>query len=356
MTDECLPLRGGIEVTTIGIVGCGYWGINYVRVFDEIPASTVTRVCDMRGDRLALVKQRYPLVNTHSTIQDLVCDDQLDAVVVATPAASHHAIAKECLEAGKHVLLEKPLTVSVEQAEDLIRSANRADRVLMVGHTFLYNSGIGKMKELAGQEGFGTLYYLHATRTNLGPIRQDVDAVWDLAPHDVAIFGYLLDARPFRVSAVGGRWLSRDRYDVAFVTLTYPGGIIGNIHVSWADPNKVREVVAVGSKRRVVFDDLNNLERIRVFEKGVAPSEKEAGSFGEYRLLIRDGDIISPRIEPSEPLKNQGMHFLECIVEGKKPVSDGASGRDVVRVMEAIDQSLQSDGQPVDISWGENNG
>jgi predicted dehydrogenase len=337
-------------MTTMGVVGCGYWGINYIRVFEEISGTTVTRVCDTRGERLALVKQRYPLINTHTTVQDLLNDNQLEAVVVATPATTHHTIVRQCLEAEKHVLSEKPLTVSTEQAQDLVDLAHQVDKVLMVGHTFLYNSGIQKMKELVDRKDF-SLYYLHATRTNLGPIRQDIDVVWDLAPHDISIFGYLLDAKLVQVSAVGGRLLGTDRYDVAFITLTYANGVIGNVHVSWADPNKVRTVVAVGNSQRIVFDDLNNLERLRVFEKGVEPSKQEADSFGEYRLLIRDGDIISPRIEPSEPLKNQGLHFLTCIEQGQVPLSDGASGRDVVRVMEAIDQSLHKNGQPIEIVW-----
>lgn len=334
----------------VGVIGCGYWGVNHVRVFKELPDSEVTRVCDTRGERLASIKQRYPLINSHTTVQDLLNDDLLDAVVVCTPAAAHYEIVRQCLSAGKHVLSEKPLALSVEEAEELTRLSSEAGKVLMVGHTFLYNTGIRKMKELIDQEDFGAVYYLHATRTNLGPIRQDVNAAWDLAPHDISIFNYLLDAQPIRVSAVGSRLLGNDREDVVFVTLTYPDGVIGNVHVSWADPNKVREVVAVGSNKRIVFDDTNNLERLRVFEKGVAPSKQEANSFGEFRLLIRDGDIISPHIEPSEPLKVQGAHFLACIQEGQSALSDGLNGCDVVKVMAAIDRSLQSDGQPVDVN------
>jgi len=333
----------------IGVIGCGYWGINYVRVFSEIPDSAVTRVCDPRGDRLHYVKQRYPLINTHTTVDDLVNDDMLDAVVVCTPATTHHELVRRCLLAGKHVLSEKPLTTTVDDAEDLIQLSRSVGKLLMVGHTFLYNSGIRKLKELMTQESFGVLYYLRAIRTNLGPIRQDVDVVWDLAPHDVSIFNYLLDAQPTRVSAVGSRLLGNCRRDVAFITLTYPGGVIGSIHVSWADPNKVREVVVVGSSKRIVFDDVDNLEHIRVFEKGVAPAKQEADSFGEYRLLIRDGDIVSPRIEPSEPLKNEGMHFLACIRDGLTPLSSAVQGRDVVQVITAIERSLEQDGQPVEI-------
>ena len=331
----------------VGIVGCGYWGMNYIRVFNELPNSTITRLCDRRLERLNLTKQRYPLVSTHTTLADLLQDTRMGAVVVATPSSSHYEIAKACLQAGKHVLVEKPLTTTVKHCEELIQLAAEVKKVLMVGHTFLYNAGIRKFKELVSGEEFGKMYYLHATRTNLGPIRQDVNAVWDLASHDVAIFNYILSALPIQASAVGSKLLS-ERQDVAFITLLYPNNVIGNIHVSWADPNKVREVVAVGSARRIVFDDLNNLEHIRVFEKGVAP-QQEAGSFGEFRLLMRDGDIISPKVEASEPLKNQAIHFLDCTQNGQVPLSDGQNGLDVVRVLAAVDESLKKQGVPVEV-------
>lgn len=332
----------------VGIVGCGYWGVNYVRVFNELPDSTVTRVCDQRLERLDFIKQRYPIVSTHTTLPDLLQDTHMRAVVVSTPTSSHYEVAKACLQAGKHVLVEKPLTASVEQCEELIQLAAEAERVLMVGHTFLYNAGIRKLRGLVSGEEFGKIYYLHATRTNLGPIRQDVNAVWDLAPHDISIFDYILGTLPICVSAVGSRLLEDGWEDVAFITLTYPGDVIGNIHVSWADPNKVREVVVVGSNRRIVFDDMNNLERIRIFEKGVAP-QQEAGSFGEFRLLMRDGDILSPKVEPSEPLKNQAIQFLECIDRGQAPLTDGQNGLDVVRVLVAIDESMRKHGAPVEV-------
>ena len=333
----------------VGAIGCGYWGINYVRVFGELANCTITRVCDTRSERLDYVKQRYPLINTHITVHDLLRDDRLDAVVVSVPATAHYELVRQCLIAGKHVLCEKPLTTTVKEASELVDLARDRDRILMVGHTFLYNNGVRKLKEIVRGATFGDVYYLHATRTNLGPIRPDVNAVWDLAAHDVAIFGYLLDSQPVRVSAVGSRLLGSAHEDVSFITLTYPTGVIANIHVSWADPNKVREVVVVGSNQRVVFDDLNSAERLRIFEKGVAPEKKEADTFGEYRLLVRDGDIISPRIEPNEPLKSLAQHFLECISEGSTPLSDGNNGRDVVRVLRAIDASLRACGRPVDI-------
>jgi predicted dehydrogenase len=275
--------------------------------------------------------------------------DGVDAVVVCTEATTHYAVTRRCLAAGKHVLVEKPLTTTVADAEALISLAESKGVTLMVGHTFLYNAGISKIKACIDQAEVGRVYYLYARRTNLGPIRQDVNALWDLAPHDVSIFSYLLDSVPEWVSAVGAKVLRNSREDVGFISLGYRDGIIGHIHVSWADPNKVREVVVVGSDKRVVFNDLSALERVRVFEKGVTPAPAEAVSYGEYHFLMRDGDIISPRIQVSEPLKNQSSHFLECVIGGSCPFTDGQDGLAVVQVMAAVDRSLERRGAPVEV-------
>ncbi len=339
-------MEGDRKPINVGIVGCGYWGANYVRLFDELPSSQMVAVCDPRRDRLDWVKNRYRTANTYCDLDGMLASIHVDAVVVATTAQSHFSIAERCLKVGKHVLLEKPLTTSVEEGERLVKLADETGKVLMIGHTFLYNDGIRRMKEFIHSPDFGQVYYLHATRTNLGPIRYDVDALWDLAPHDIAIFNYLLDSHPVSVSAVGSCLLGNERADVGFATLKYPNKVIANVHVSWADPNKVRKVVAVGSQQRIVFDDLNNLERVRIFEKGVAPPEQEAGSFGEFRFLLRDGAIISPKIEVSEPLKNQCIHFLDCIVNGQKPLTDAHNGLQVTKVMVAIEQSVKRDGAP----------
>lgn len=331
----------------IGIVGCGYWGINYVRVFDELPNARVLGTCDVSAERLERVRQRFPWVRTGAGLEDLLRDDRIDAIVVATPLASHYQITQQCLGAGRHVLVEKPFVAGLAQGQALIDLAARMSRTLMVGHTFLYNPGIHKMKDCLRGDGCGEIYYLHATRTNLGPIRHDANVLWDLAPHDISIFNYLLERQPAWVTAVGMKSLHNSREDVGFVTLAYPNGILAHIHVSWIDPDKVREVVVVGSKQRIVFNDLNNLERIRIFEKGVAPVHTDVDGFGEFQLLIRDGDIVSPKIEASEPLKNQCAHFLDCIEQGLAPLSDGHNGLDVVRVLVAMDESMRQNGAPV---------
>lgn len=332
----------------IGLIGCGYWGINYIRVFSELRDSVVATVCDVDQERLDMVKKRFPWVKEAGIFQQFLCDPKVEAVVVATPTCTHYEIAKESLLHDKHVLVEKPLATKVEEGEELVELAKKRKRVLMVGHTFLYNPGIRKMKECIESDDFGQVYYLNATRTHLGLIRSDVNAIWDLAPHDVSIFNYLMNAQPLWVSAVGASCLHNNREDVGFITLSYPQGIVGNIRVSWIDSNKVREVVVVGSKKRVVFDDLNNLEKIRIFEKG-ASITGGVDSFGEFQLSLRDGDIISPKVETSEPLKNQCAHFLDCIQHGSTPLTDGWNGLTVVKVMVAIEQSLRANGMRINV-------
>ena len=268
----------------------------------------------------------------------------MDAVVIATPASTHEAIVRTALAAGRDVLVEKPMALTGAGCDALCNLAESAGRLLMVGYTFLYNAGVRKMKEVMAPEAFGQPYYLHATRTNLGPIRQDVNAAWDLAPHDIAIFNYLLGEQPLWASAIGTRVLKTSREDIAFATLGYQNDVIGNIHVSWADPNKVREVVAVGSRRRVVFDDLNDVERVRVYERGVSAGEAVADSFGEFKLLVRDGDIISPKIEPSEPLKNQCLDFVHAITTGTPPLAPAASAPASSARWSAIEASMRNSG------------
>lgn len=338
-----------MESVGIAVIGCGYWGINYVRVFDELPGSRVVAACDLNEERLGRVQQRFRYVRTYRTAGELLNDPEVDAVVVATPLSTHYPLAKACLEQGRHVLVEKPFVCQVSEGEELVDLAERGHLTLMVGHTFLYNPSVRKMKEYTVAGDCGDIYYLHATRTNLGPIRKDANALWDLIPHDLSIFSYLLDAQPLWVSAVAAKLLRNSREDVGFVALSYPNGILGHVHASWADPHKVREVVLVGSQKRIVFNDLNGQESIRIYEKGVSPAANDMDSIGEHRLLIRDGDIISPKLEASEPLKNECAHFLDCVRRGSRPLSDARSGLQVVKTLLAIDQSALKNGAPVEV-------
>jgi predicted dehydrogenase len=332
----------------IAVIGCGYWGMNYVRIFNELAESRVVAVCEQSSERLKEVARRFPSVYLTTQVEDVISQPDVQGVVVCTEATLHFNVTRRLLLAGKHVLVEKPLTTTSTHSEKLIELSDSHSATLMVGHTFIFNAGVRKVKEYVRQES-GRVYYLYARRTNLGPIRRDVNALWDLAPHDIAIFNYLLDSTPEWVSAIGGKVLGNCRDDVGFVSLGYPGNILGHVHVSWADPDKAREVVVVKSDRRIVFNDLNGPEQVRVFEKGVSPVDEEPLNYGESRFQIRDGDIISPRIEPVEPLKNQCRHFLECIRTGKRPMSNGIHGRDVVRVLEAINRSIECKGMQVPV-------
>lgn len=332
----------------MALVGCGYWGVNYIRVLSELPHVALAGICDQNPDRVSQVARRFHVETTWKDLDAVLATPGVDAVVVATPSATHADVVRRCLEAGKHVLVEKPLAVSTDDGAELVALAHKVDRRLMVAHTFMYNPAVRALKRYVRSEAFGDVYYIVSRRTHLGLIRPDVNAVWDLAPHDVSIFSYVLETLPTSVSAVGGRFLHPHKEDVAFVTLTYPNGVVGNIQVSWIDANKVREVAVVGSRQRIVFDDVNNLEKIRIFEKGAAISG-DVNSFGEFQLLLRDGDILSPRIEATEPLRNQCEHFVECVVSGREPLTGGAAGLDVVKIMVAIERSLASRGVPVPI-------
>lgn len=333
----------------IAVIGSGYWGVNYVRIFGELPDARLVVVCDQREERLREIGRRFPGVALSTSMDEALAMEGVDAAVVCTPATTHYPVATRCLDLGKHVLIEKPITGEVGEAEELTALARARGLVLMVGHTFLYHAAVRKMKELTDLGDLGRIYYLYARRTNLGPIRHDVNALWDLAPHDVSIFNFLLDSSPRWVSAVGVNLLRNGREDVGFISLGYPGNVVAHIHVSWADPHKVREIVVVGSNRRVVFNEFNPVEMVRVFEKGITFVEPEPATYGEHQLLMRDGDIVSPRIEASEPLKNQCVHFIECVKHGIPPLTDGRAGTEVVRVMEAIDQSVALNGAPVQI-------
>ncbi len=336
-------------VLRVALVGYGYWGPNYARVFGELSDTELVAICDKDPVKLRRAKLRHSRALAHTDIREILDDKSIEAVIVSTPPSTHYELARAFLESGRHVLLEKPMALTVSHCEELGELAERNKKVLMVGYTFLYHAGIRKMKECVGSPDFGRAYYLHSTRTNIGPVREDVNAVWDLAPHDVSIFNYLLGQQPRWASAVGSKVLQSGREDLAFITFGYADGVVANIHVSWADPNKVREVVAVGSRRRVVFDDLKGLEQVRIFEKGVSVGDPIPETFGEFKLLVRDGDIVSPKIEPSEPLKEQCNDFVASILGNRKPFSDALIGTQITRALLAVEASMRENGAPKEI-------
>ncbi len=332
----------------VGVIGCGYWGKNYVRVFDELPRAEINQVADKVQSNLDKIKDKYPSLKVADHHLAMLDDPEIDACVIATTASTHFDIAKDAIERGKHLLIEKPLALEPDECEKLTKLAKDAGTVLMVGHTFLYNDAIRKMKSLLQEKDSGKVYYLTARRNHLGTIREDVSALWDLAAHDVAIFSFLLDQEPISVSAVGGYYLRDDREDVCFITLRYPDGVVGNIEVSWVDANKIREVAVITGKRRIIFDDLNFLESVRVFEKGIS-LDRSVESFGEFQYLLRDGDIFSPKIDRREPLKTQCLHFMECIKGDSKLLTPGESGTSNIKALKAAEISMSQNGNEVKI-------
>ena len=332
----------------IGIIGLGYWGPNYLRVFSQLEQCRVSACADSNDKRVDLFKINHPQIHFYSDFKEMIRKEPLDGVVIATPTTTHHPVAREILKDHLHVLLEKPLALTSKESQELCEAAEKAKKILMVGHTFLYNQAVTWIKKFVTEGGAGKVYYIHAQRTNLGPIRQDVNALVDLSPHDISMLLYLLGKEPSKVSARGSAFLNSSREDVAFIDLEFPDGSMGHVHVSWLEPRKVRQLTVIGDKKMIHFDDVNISEPVRIFDKGVTMS-KEYASFGEFQMILRDGDIVIPKISLSEPLKNQCQAFLESINTGKTPLSDGRFGLKVVKVLEAAMESLKSDGRTVKI-------
>ncbi len=334
----------------IAVLGAGHWGPNLIRNFHNHQSSDVSWVVDRDESRLALTRSRYPEIQVTADAGRVLADPQVDAVVVATPTTTHYALASAALRAGKHVLVEKPIATRVEEAEELCELAERGGRVLMVGHVFLFNSAIQRVKEYLGQGELGQVFYIAMTRTNLGPIRMDVNAAWDLAAHDVAITNYWLEGVPTHAAAHGGSWINAGIEDAAFAHLWYGNGVMAHLHVSWLNPRKVRDITIVGEKGMLTFDDMNLSEPLRLYDKMVTDQRSPAGfidTFASFRTSIREGDILIPKVPTNEPLRAECDHFLECIATGRKPISGGTSGAAAVRVLSAFDRSMAADGQKV---------
>lgn len=326
----------------VGVIGCGYWGPNLVRNLMEMPTSRVAAVADLSEERLAQLQKTYPQIQVTRDYRDLLTMG-LDAVVVATPPASHYAISRDCLEAGLHVLVEKPITLSSADAEALVTLAEARKLTLMVGHTFEYNEAVRVARRVVQEGSLGDIYYINAVRANLGPVRPGLNALWDLAPHDISILRYLLGAGPVSVSAQGAAYLFQGKHDVAFLHLVFPNNVVAHVHVSWLDPCKVRRLTVVGSKKMLVYDDVEPLEKLRIYDKGVDPLPY-TNTFGEYTCSYRYGDVTIPSIAYVEPLRAECEHFVQCVLDGTRPLSSGRDGLDVVRVLEAAEASLLNGG------------
>jgi predicted dehydrogenase len=331
----------------IAVVGFGEWGPNHVRNLAKLPDTRVMGIADRRLQRLQAARQQFKGIHTFQTHKELLDSVAIDALVVATPTSTHAEIVGTALEAGIHVLCEKPLCLDLEQGKVLLQLARSKSLVLMVGHVFLFNPGIVKLRQFIQEKEVGAVHYLACRRTNLGPIREDVNAVWDLASHDVSIANYLLNGLPREVSAIGQAYLRPDLQDVAFVTLTYPGNVLVHLHVSWLNPVKVREITIVGDRKMVTWNDLA-LEPIRIYDKGVI-KERHYTDFSQFQLLTREGDATIPRIQMEEPLLVQGRHFLAALKGEAECVSDGRFALDVMKVLIAIDRSMAAGGSPIKV-------
>ena len=327
------------EKIRIGVVGCGHWGPNHIRNFSNLEQSEVPVCCDVNPDRLKAIKKMFPAIDITTNIDELVGRKDIDAVVVSTPVRHHYEIVKAALEMKKDVLCEKPMTMKYAESKDLVKRAQSNGRILMVGHVFLYNMGIRRIREYIQSGELGRIHYIHCARTNLGPIREDVNAVYDLASHDISICSYLLGSAPENVVAKGGTFLKHRVEDIAFISLSYPSNVIANIHVSWLDPRKVRQITVVGDKKMAFWDDLNASEPIRLYDKGVI-QEPYYSDFGEFQRLPREGFVLSPNIKLLEPLKLQALQFVECVRDRKAPMSDGENGAEVVRILNMIDDFI----------------
>ncbi len=334
---------------TVNCIGAGRWGPNIVRALTNLPDAQIHLVCDLDTARLDLIRQRMPGVETTTDVNRALADPTADAVVIATPVETHFALTTRALEAGKHVLVEKPLCDSVANCESLLEKADTFDRVLAVGHVFLFNGGIRKIREYIDSGELGRIYYIHATRTNLGPVRNDVNALWDLAAHDLSIFDYWLGHTPERVSVNGQRFISKNVDDVVTASFTYPGGQLAIAYASWLNPRKVREITVVGEKKMAVWDDMDLIEPVRIYNKSIDVGEscKYADSFASFRAMIRDGDVIIPRVDSCESLVAECAHFIDCIKSGRTPVNNAQGGMEVVRSLEAADRSMACGGQSV---------
>jgi len=335
-------------VIRIGVVGYGYWGPNLVRNLADAPNIQLAAVADLKEDRLALIQRRYPGVQVTTDVHAVLNDPAIDAIAIATPVSTHYSLASEGIKAGKHILVEKPMTSCSEDAQCLIEEAERRHRVLMVDHTFVYTGAVRKIRDLIASGSLGDIYYYDSTRVNLGLFQHDVDVIWDLAVHDVAIMDYILTDCPLEVSATGSGHVNGASENLAYVTAFYDTSLIAHVNVNWLSPVKVRRTLIGGSRQMIVYDDIESSEKVKVYDKGVDIRNSSGnGSEARYKLLVsyRSGDMYAPHIDGTEALRSVVQHFADCIQNGKTPITDGHCGLRVVSVLEAATRSMKGHGR-----------
>ncbi|RMF92203.1 MAG: gfo/Idh/MocA family oxidoreductase [Candidatus Schekmanbacteria bacterium] len=335
----------------VAVVGCGYWGPNLIRNFYENPSCKVDYCCDMDNSKVEKVLRKYPSIRGTNDFDDLLSSAETDAIAIATPASTHYEMAKKALEAGKHILVEKPLSLTTEESEKLNELAEKKNLILMVGHTFEYNPAVRKLKEILNTTDVGKALYMYSARLNLGVFRDDVNVMWNLAPHDISIFLYLIEEFPIAVSAIGKSFVRNKLEDVVFMYLEFPSGIIAHLHISCLDPSKIRKTTIVCERKMIIYDDLDNEGRIKIYDKGFETTLATDGGIQDYIIRPRAGDIYIPKIDNSEPLRIETEHFIECIEKGEKPLTDGLNGIRVVNVLETAESSLREGGTIKKTQW-----
>ena len=333
----------------VAVVGYGYWGPNLLRNFTECPDTEVCAVADLNPARLQHIRQRYPRIETTADYREILANSQIDAVAIATPVSTHFSLAMAALQAGKHVLVEKPITLNSEQALQLIEEAERRNLVLMVDHTFVYTGAVRKIRELIASGTLGDLYYYDSTRVNLGLFQHDVDVIWDLAVHDLSILEFIIPGFPVAVSATGLGHVKGAAENIAYVTAFYESSLIAHLNVNWLSPVKIRRTLIGGSRQMIVYDDLESSEKVKLYDKGITVKN---GPESLYKLLVgyRSGDMYCPQLDVTEALRIELQHFADCIENGKTPITDGWSGLRVVRVLEAATLSMKEKGRSVTLA------
>ena len=331
----------------VAVVGLGYWGPNLLRNLYELHRCDRLIACDLDQSKLDRVKSRYPVVEITQDFKQILDDKDIDSVVIATPVSYHYPLAKQVLESGKHVFVEKPFTAARAEAVDLINLGKQNGKIVMVGHTFEFSPPVLKIKEILDKGDLGDIYYISASRVNLGLHQKDVSVIWDLAPHDFSCIFFWLNEQPTTVSAMGGAYVQSGIPDVAFVNLEFSSGCIANVQLSWLAPSKLRRTTIVGSEKMLVYDDTENIEKVKIYDKGV--DYKDPETFGEYHLSYRSGDVLSPRLDSFEPLRREMTHFLDCSENNITPQTDGNNGLRVVKTLEAAELSLKNSGIVIEV-------
>jgi len=332
----------------VGVIGCGYWGTNLVRNFADSDRTVLAMASDLDAKLLAKVQRRYPGVRITADADELIRDPGVDAVAIATPVSTHHRLAAKALEAGKHVWVEKPIAATSAEAQDLVEIAARRGRVLMVDHTFVYTGAIRKMAEMVRGGDLGDVLYYDSVRVSLGLFQHDVNVIWDLAVHDFAILDYVLPGSPVAVSATGVRHVEDQHVNMGYVTLFYPGNVLAHMHVNWLAPVKIRRTLLGGTKRMIVYDELDPSEKLRVYDRGVTFQTDPANVY-QLKVGYRSGDMLAPKLDVTEALRSAVNHFAECIEKGSAPVTDGRAGARVVAWLEAAGRSIERRGEPVPV-------